>query len=293
MSTANIISPNRLAGYQLLDFGDGRKLERFGEQDIARYCPAACDVRRGNDDLWQNIDAEFWGESVAGADQKKSQMKWRSTKELAPFEIELDGLSLELRYSPAGQMGFFPEHAAHWPWLADCDLIGKRVLNLFAYTGAMSLRLARHGAHVTHVDASKSVVRWARDNAKISELAEAPIRWIVEDVSRFVEREIKRGSRYDGFVCDPPTYGQGPKGQVWKIEQDFEPLVQALGELMEAPIAIGILSCHSSPFNGKRLGQLLANSLSISEARIEQGQVALETKSGRQLSSGCFARFHS
>jgi 23S rRNA (cytosine1962-C5)-methyltransferase len=191
-------------------------------------------------------------------------------------------------------LGIFPEQAANWRWLHDQVRRGEqppRVLNLFAYTGASTLAAALAGAQVVHVDSARNTVAWARRNAELSGLAEAPIRWIVEDALRFVRRELKRGNTYDAVILDPPGFGRGPKGETWKLERDLPELLELCRELTAGRRRLMLLSCHTPGYDESKLRSLLAQSASAAPApEIESGPLALIDPSGRELPSGFMAR---
>ncbi len=208
---------------------------------------------------------------------------------------------MELRPTEAGQVGVFPEHAALFPWLLDRLADGgeagpqstttqpRTVLNLFAYTGMATLALAAGGFAVTHVDAARPTVGWARRNADLSGLADRPVRWIVDDALAFSEREVRRGRTYDGVILDPPSYGHGPGGQTWRIEQDLERLLQVCARLLQ-PSGFLLLTAHTPDLWPGRLAELVASALDRPDGEVERGPLGLETADGRVLELGGFAR---
>lgn len=227
--------------YQLLDFGAGRKLERFGPYILDRVSPAAAGARRQRPELWSTATARF----ERGAD---GQGIWQENEPLAtPWNLSFDGFSLELKLNEFGHLGVFPEQVDNWRWIAEQVRRAERpkVLNLFAYTGASTLAAAAVGAQVVHVDAAANVVAWARRNAAASGLATAPIRWIVDDAVKFVRRELKRGQKYDAVLLDPPAYGHGPAGQSWKLDAHLDELVAMCFELCRGRERFVLLTCHS------------------------------------------------
>ena len=207
--------------YELLDSGDGSKLERYGKFVISRPDPQVLWKKRLSEDVWSSADAIF---------QKGERSSWKIKKEVPDkWEIEIGGLNFEIYLSKFKHVGIFPEQLSNWLWMS--DLIKKanrpvKVLNLFGYTGGASIACLKAGAEVVHVDASKTSIEHAKMNAEITGLSEKPIRWILDDGLAFVRREIRRGNRYDGIIMDPPAFGRGPKGEIWKIEESFLPLIE-------------------------------------------------------------------
>ncbi len=263
--------------YRLIDLGGAARLERFGPYVVDRPSPGALGERR-DPSAWRAASLRFerdrgWLGPAAGAD---------------PWPIEVDGLTMELRPTDAGQVGLFPEHAAMLPWLREQ---GARhtVLHLFAYTGLVTLAMAAAGASVTHVDAARTAVTWARRNAELSGLADRPVRWIVDDAVAFVRREARRGHRFDGVVLDPPSYGHGAGGRTWRFEEDLPALLDALRGVL-APGAFALMTAHTPGFDGDRLGDLLASGLRRRAARPDVGDLGLDTVDGRRLALGSFAR---
>ena len=200
--------------YELLDLGSGRKLERFGDFVLDRPSPAAEGYRPSDPRLWVTAAARY--QRTTG-----ERGRWTKRDELPDaWTITYHDTKLTIKLTPFGHVGLFAEQQENWRWIDEqCRQFKQppRVLNLFAYTGGSTLAAAHAGAEVVHIDAAKNVVHWARQNAELSGLVNAPIRWIAEDASKFVEREVRRGNRYQGIILDPPSYGHGPKGERWKI----------------------------------------------------------------------------
>jgi 23S rRNA (cytosine1962-C5)-methyltransferase len=227
--------------YELVDFGAGRKLERFGPYLFDRPSPAAERARRRHPHAWSAASARF--ERVSG-----EQGSWTCLQPVeTPWPFALGQVTLELKLTDFGHLGVFPEQADNWRWIdAQVRRAGRpKVLNLFAYTGASTLVAAAAGAEVVHVDAAANVVAWARRNAEASGLADAPIRWIAEDALKFVRRELKRGQSYDAVLLDPPAYGHGPGGEIWKLETQLDDLLAMCFELCRGRVQFMLLSCHS------------------------------------------------
>jgi len=266
------------AGHELLDAGGGRRLERFGSRVVDRPAPAADEPPLAAPQIWGAADLR-WDRATGwqGADQ-------------SPWQVELDGLSLELRPTAAGQVGLYPEHATLWPWLrqALADREAPSVLHLFASTGATTLALARAGASVTHVDGARPTVAWARRNAELSGLADRPIRWIIDDALGFTAREGRRGRRYDGIVLDPPTYGHGANGARWE-------LAEALPDLLEAAAGVATdeafvqLTAHSTGLEPDDLGDALADAFPGARTLATE-RLVLQASSGAVLPLGSAAR---
>jgi 23S rRNA (cytosine1962-C5)-methyltransferase len=255
--------------YELLDFGDGRKLERFGAYTVDRPVPAAHGIRRSSPNLWAQATAlfELHDDSRGG-----ERGRWVPADALPErWTIAFGPMRLEVKPTDFGHLGVFPEQAANWDWIAaqlqEAAKDGQRpkVLNLFAHTGGSTLAAAIAGAEVVHVDSSKSAVAWARRNAELSGLAGTPIRWIVEDAPRFARRELNRGNRYDAVILDPPSYGHGPAGEAWKLESDLPALLTACAELTSGRLQLILLTCHTPAVTAERAKTHLIEALTIVE----------------------------
>lgn len=276
--------------FELIDFGGGARLERFGDRTVDRPHPAALGARREGA-AWLGADLHF--------DRERG---WTGpAADNGAWPLELAGLSVELRPTEAGQLGIFPEHLAMRPWLETCTSdIGaaaqrsaaptRAVLHLFAYTGLATLVMAAAGAAVAHVDSSRPTVAWARRNAERSHLDDRPIRWIVDDARTFTEREARRGRRYAGLVLDPPSYGHGPAGRPWRLEDDLGTLLETAIRVLE-PGAFVLLTAHTPGFDGDRLAAVLGRALSRPVGLIETGELDLLTEHGHRLDLGAFARW--
>jgi 23S rRNA (cytosine1962-C5)-methyltransferase len=290
--------PDDYHPYELLDFGDGRKLERFGEAILNRPCPAADGVAKSHPELWNQITARFRGPRVGDGSWSPAPKTWMPPEWClpqqgeAPFRLALDAL-------PSGQVGAFPEQRENWTWISRAvakaqATVGRpaKVLNLFAYTGGSTLAAAAAGAEVVHIDAAQNIVDRARENAALSGLAEKPVRWIAEDAEKFCRRELKRGNQYDAVILDPPTYGHGPKGELWKIDTDLLPLLQLCGELTAESRAFVLVSCHSPGIGPAELAAYLAEGIFGDCGNPPAaGELNLVTATGRKLSAGVYARW--
>jgi 23S rRNA (cytosine1962-C5)-methyltransferase len=265
-------------GYALLDAGDGRRLERFGSRVVVRPAPSVADVARRADSVgWAAADLRF--------DRDRGWIGGRDA-----WTMNLNGVSVELRPTDAGQLGVFPEHALAWSWLRDRLVTrpGAEVLHLFAHTGATTLALAAAGARVTHVDASRPAVAWARRNAELSGLAERPIRWIVDDALAYTRREARRDRHYAGFVLDPPTFGHGPTGSRWELRDELPDLLAACASIAE-PDAFVLLTAHAMALTPDDLATALETAFGIPDD-LEAGDLELEASSGAVLPLGAAAR---
>ncbi len=275
--------------YQLVDFGDARKLERFGLVMLDRPCPAAEGFRPANPDIWKTATARYdRGDAERG--------RWTKLAKLpSDWTLSHDPFRLGLKLTPFGHVGVFAEQAVSWDWIARQAARAARplrVLNLFAYTGGSSLAAAAVGCEVTHVDAANNVVAWARSNAALSGLKDAAIRWIVEDATRFVERELRRGNSYDAVIVDPPSYGHGPKGEVWKIGNSLAPLLKACGQLTKSRRAFILLSCHSPGFGPAELEAVLSDAIfGHCQGGVIAGPLSLVSVDGSKLPCGAVARW--
>jgi 23S rRNA (cytosine1962-C5)-methyltransferase len=280
--------------HELLDLGDGRQLERFGTVVLDRPCPAAAWHTARDPAAWVAADARFdrQGDGVGA---------WTTIGEaLAPWQVELAGLAFELRLTDSGQVGVFPEQIPTWHWLRNRATGADRtasdrppeVLNLFAYTGGSTLAAAAGGARVVHVDAARSAVAWARRNAELGGLGEAPIRWIADDALDFVRRERRRGRRYDGVVLDPPSYGHGAGGRAWHLEADLPELLEACVALLAPGPAFLVLSVHTPKFGPDRLTDQLRLAVGPDEGgSLEVDDLRIEAVDGRRVTLGAVARW--
>lgn len=288
--------------YELLDFGAGRKLERFGSEVLDRPSPAAASIDRSDPELWGSASARF--EVARGGAGQWSQVDPSMPQPSdSTWSVRHGGSRLLLKQSASGNVGLFPEQASNWGWIADrvsgskADSRRPRVLNLFAYTGAASLAAAAAGAEVTHVDSSGPTVAWAKKNADASAMGDLPIRWLVEDAIKFAAREVRRGNVYDGIIADPPTYGHGPKGRAFKFDQHVGELLQLCGELLnheDHPDRFLLFSCHAPGFGPDDAVSLLADVLPDSAGSGVTGRpLSLQSADGRELSAGVSARWSS
>lgn len=275
--------------YELLDHGSGRKLERFAGVVLDRPAPASADYARHH--------PERWGQAVATFRRTSGpQGEWRITHDIPqPWLLRHDAIAFELKLADSGAVGIFPEQLANWNWLIQTVRRAPqplRILNLFAYTGGATMSAAAAGAHVTHVDAARGVVSWARRCATHAGLADAPIRWICEDAVRFVEREIRRQQHYDGVILDPPTYGHGPKKQRWHIGRDLPKLLQLCRQLVLPDPKLILITCHSPQFVPADLEAMTADLILGGGGHgVSSQRLYIKTRRGHRLDSGMVARW--
>ncbi|MDQ8207076.1 class I SAM-dependent methyltransferase [Coraliomargarita sp. SDUM461003] len=274
--------------YELLDSGHGRKLERFGKVTLDRPCAQAV-WNPANPQLWKQADAFF---------TRKQGLEWRGRDKLPDSWIaEVNGVKMKLSTTDFGHLGVFPETRDMWDWIRDS--LGKEsqrrkeplnFLNLFAYSGGATLAAAQGGAHCCHVDASKGMVAWARENAKLNGLAEHPVRWIVDDVNKFLTREIKRGRRYDAILLDPPSFGRGKGGELYKIEHALLETLKLVQKVMSDKPCFVYLTSHTPGFTPIVLKNLIQQLLG--NGQLDCGEMLL-TGQGNTFSvpSGTWARW--
>ncbi len=257
--------------YTLEDFGEGRRLERFGPLRLDRPCPAAAFVKRRHPKAWNAADAVFVENapsSERGVWKARTEIgrKYFSDKEPLPWTVDFGTISLELKGTPFGHIGVFPEQISNWQTIA--RLVGNaaakrstpiRVLNLFSYTGGSSLAAAitAPNVEVVHVDAAKNLLRWAKRNAELNGLVNAKIRWIAEDAPKFVRRERKRGNGYHAVILDPPTYGHGTGGEVWKFSEHLPDLMNDLFAVMESEPLFLLLTAHTPNVDAAKLADIV------------------------------------
>ena len=268
--------------YELIDSGDGKKYERFGDVSLVRPCSQA---------MWRPSDMSAWSRATATFDREDGN-RWHNRGALPKeWTIETAGIRFRLSGTDFGHLGIFPEQRAQWKWIRDAVKSSGRerpdVLNLFAYSGGSTIAAAQGGAEVCHLDASKGMVQWARDNAALNGLQDRPVRWIVDDVHKFLRREFRREHRYDAVILDPPTFGRGASGETYKIERDLqETLVLVKGVLSERPRFV-LFSSHTPGLSCQVAENILAQA--FAPARVESGEMLLEGR-GRPCPSGIYCR---
>jgi 23S rRNA (cytosine1962-C5)-methyltransferase len=290
LDSINLLDSPNWKEYALLDSGDGRKLERFGAYSIIRPEVQAMWRPASKPAEWSRANAEFKpGPGENGGN-------WVKGKEMPDrWSMQYGNLKFWLMLSGSRQVGVFPEQATHWDWIRDRIRQAKRpvrVLNLFGYTALASLAAAGAGAQVTHVDASKKVVNWGRENQTLSALQEKPIRWLVDDASKFVAREGRRGSYYDGLILDPPKFGRGPKGEVWEFFKLMPELLQSCrGLLTPKPLFI-VLTAYAVAASATTLYYSLSDIFSGLGGSLAAGElVTAELSGGRCISNALYVRW--
>jgi len=283
------------ADYALLDSGDGRKLERYGPYTVVRPEPQC---------FWSPRDAAAFDQADAVFDptDEDESGRWRfAGKPVDTFPLAWRDVRFTSRFTPFRHLAFFPEQAANWEWLdgrirflrTQPGKPAPRILNLFGYTGVASLACAAAGAEVTHVDASKKSVAWARENAELSGLSDRPIRWIVEDARKYAAREVRRGVKYDGIILDPPKYGRGPTGEVWRLFEDLPGLLKDCAALLSDDASFLLLNAYAARISGLSLAHLMAEAVADRAGTIDWGELALaeDGSDGRAIGLSFFARW--
>ena len=239
--------------YEVLDTSAGEKLERWGKYILVRPDPQVIWNTPKDDPLWRKYDARYARSSTGGG-------KWQNLRLPAQWQVRDKELTFQVKPMNFKHTGLFPEQAVNWDFAMDkIRHAGRpiRVLNLFAYTGGATVACAMAGASVCHVDAAKGMVAWGKENARLSGLGEAPIRWIVDDCAKFVEREIRRGKTYDAIIMDPPSYGRGPSGEVWKLEENLYPFVKLCARVLSDKPLFVILNSYTTGLAPSVLGYIL------------------------------------
>jgi 23S rRNA (cytosine1962-C5)-methyltransferase len=284
------LSPSAWKDYALLDSGAGRKLERFGQYTFIRPEPQAFWSPALPQQQWDAADATF--EMNDGEDKGN----WQCRHPLdARWIMRYKTLSFWARTTPFRHLGVFPEQATQWDWISDIIKQAERpvkVLNLFGYTALATLAAAEAGAAVTHIDASRPALTWARENQQLSGLEDRPVRWIQDDALKFLRREVRRGARYDGFIIDPPKFGHGPKGEIWKLYEFLPDLLKACRALLSDHPLFAVLTAYGISSSALSLRYALAEMFAGYDGLLTAGEMGVvEQSGGRLLSSAIFARW--
>jgi 23S rRNA (cytosine1962-C5)-methyltransferase len=269
----------QLQSYELLDSGNGQKLERFGEYVLSRPDPNAIWNKRLSETEWKKADAAFIGKndsssSLRGTKQSQRTMGlprsarndstvvgWQNKRVREPWKFTYEQLTLLLKLTPFKHTGLFPEQIENWMWSGELLRSRKspKILNLFGYTGGATLHAAAQGAQVTHVDASKPAMIWAHENQEASGLTQAPVRWITDDALAFVQREVRRGNKYNAIILDPPAFGRSPKGKVFKFEKDMHPLLAAVKQLLSPDPLFVLVNSYATGLSAESIKNLIAD----------------------------------
>ena len=293
----SLVESAGFADYRLLDSGNGRKLERFGKIIVDRPEPQALWRPLASEDVWAGAHATFSG------DDDEEAGRWRQQQPVPEsWPVRIDGsiesaVTVTCRLSAFRHLGLFPEQFPHWQWMTSTlkQHTGPerpRVLNLFAYTGAASLIAAQAGAEVVHVDASKKAIAWAKENQTASKLGDAPIRWMLDDARKFVQREVRRGRTYDVILIDPPKFGRGPNNETWDLFVDLPGMLRNCAELVAGRRSAIILTAYAIRASSLMLDQLCRDVLAEKGGRFDSGELAIREQSGaRAVPTSLFTRW--
>jgi 23S rRNA (cytosine1962-C5)-methyltransferase len=276
--------------YKLLDTGNGRRLEQVGKYKLVRPALNAFWPPTLSASEWDSADGEFTRDSSGGG-------KWSWKRDVPKsWSVQLAGLTILIKPTDFGHLGFFAEQYQNWAWQQEQIKnfptgASRKMLNMFAYSGLGSLSMSRAGGDVCHLDAAKGMIEWGQENLKLNKDIKPNIRWITDDVGKFVAREQRRGNKYQGIIMDPPTFGRGPKGQLWKIDEHLNDLLFDCKKIMDlSQPHLFVLSCHSPGFTPSVLKRVL--NYVFPYAEVESGEMGIpESIEGKFLPAGCYARF--
>ncbi len=284
--------------YEVIDCSKGEKLERWGDYLLVRPDPQVIWDTPKKETGWRKMNGHYHRSSKGGGEWEFFQLpkEWTIQYSL-PINKKL---TFHLKPFSFKHTGLFPEQAANWNWFSQliADAVSKgrqvKVLNLFAYTGGATLAAAAAGASVTHVDASKGMVTWAKENAISSGLKDAPIRWLVDDCVKFVEREIRRGNHYDAIIMDPPSYGRGPKGEIWKIEESVYPLIQLCSQILTDNPLFFLINSYTTGLQSAVLSYMISTVLGTANGTVTASEIGLPVSSnGLVLPCGASGRYEA
>ena len=284
--------------YEVIDCSKGEKLERWGDYLLVRPDPQVIWDTPKKEKGWRKMNGHYHRSSKGGGEWEFLQLPKEWTIEYSlPINKKL---TFHLKPFSFKHTGLFPEQAANWNWFSQliADAVSKgrqvKVLNLFAYTGGATLAAAAAGASVTHVDASKGMVTWAKENAISSGLKDAPIRWLVDDCVKFVEREIRRGNHYDAIIMDPPSYGRGPKGEIWKIEESVYPLIQLCSQILTDNPLFFLINSYTTGLQPAVLSYMISTVLGTANGTVTASEIGLPVSSnGLVLPCGASGRYEA
>lgn len=276
--------------YEILDCSKGEKLERWGKYVLVRPDPQVIWDTPKKDPRWHKENGHYHR-------SKKGGGEWEFHHLPQQWKIHYRDLTFHLKPFSFKHTGLFPEQAVNWDWFRNkIENAGRpvKVLNLFAYTGGATVSAAKAGAKVTHVDASKGMVNWAKENAASSGLSDAPIRWLVDDCVKFVQREIRRGNHYDGIIMDPPSYGRGPKGEIWKIEDNIHPLIKLCTQILSEEPLFFLVNSYTTGLQPAVLTYMLSTELKKFGGEVSADEIGLPvTDTGLVLPCGASGRWEA
>lgn len=278
--------------YEVIDTGDGEKLERWGDIILRRPDPQIIWPKKQETNEWRQVHGHYHRSSSGGG-------SWDMKKPIPErWTIGYENLKFHIKPTSFKHTGLFPEQAANWSWMMDKIKGANRpisVLNLFAYTGGATVAAAYAGASVVHVDAAKGMVQWAKENVQLSGLSDRPVRFITDDVFKFVQREIRRGNRYDAIIMDPPSYGRGPNGETWKLEQNLHPFLESCMEIISDNPLFMLINSYTTGISPTVLRNMLTMTMSAKYGgTINAGEIGLPiTRSGLNLPCGILGRWES
>ena len=296
-----VIHPNNWADYSLIDSGNGKKLEKFGPYTFSRPEPQAIWAPRLKAKAWEDSSGSFL--SSSSLENEDSKGKWVIKNNIPDkWEMSFDSLKFFASPTPFRHLGFFPDQSPHWIWAAQkinqfISVLNHKnhpkILNLFGYSGLASLHAASCGASVTHVDASKKAINYAFENRNLSSFQELPIKFITEDAVKFVNREIRRGNKYDGIILDPPKYGRGPNGEKWDLFNDLPPLLKSLPQILSNNPIFIILNSYAIRSSHISLHYGLSEVMKNYSGNVESGEISIveDQVDPRQISTAIFARW--
>jgi 23S rRNA (cytosine1962-C5)-methyltransferase len=294
-SRLSLVETTGFADYALLDSGEGRKLERFGCTVVDRPEPQALWPRALPAATWQRADAAFKSEK---GDDDADGGGWNTALDVSkPWPVSVLGVTVLCRLMNFKHLGLFPEQLPHWEWMLERIAAVKgerpRVLNLFAYTGAASLIAAHAGAEVTHVDASKKAIQWAKENQAASKLTAAPIRWMLDDAAKFVAREVRREKTYHVILIDPPKFGRGPDGEVWDLFTHLPPLLNDCAKLLAPGSSALVLTVYAIRASALSFDQLTRSVLASRAGTFDSGELAIRALNGNAVPASLYTRWTS
>ncbi|MBR3511844.1 MAG: class I SAM-dependent methyltransferase [Clostridia bacterium] len=277
--------------YEILDMADGEKLERWGDIVLIRPDPQIIWKNKSFPEKWKTANATYVRSNTGGG-------MWKYNKKVpASWKIKYKDLTFNIKPMGFKHTGLFPEQAVNWDWMIDKIKNAKReinVLNLFAYTGGATVACSYAGAKVVHVDSSKGMVTWAKENAETSGLKDKPIRYIVDDVRKFVEREIRRGNKYDAIIMDPPSYGRGKNGEVWQFENNIADLVNLCKQVLSDKPLFFLINSYTTGISSRVLEDILYLELDRKDGKLSSGEIGLPMKDSKLvLPCGIYGRWES